>query len=311
MSLSDAKDLLLARLFTVLPLNWVAKIGTYLGERHARRGIRANRKWVQRLHQHFEQLWGVQDAAERERFIIEHQGRMGRVLAQIPVLHRLVRANRLTLSGTEHLAQLNGPVLIVTAHLSQWELIGRVAELIGGQMCDIYLPQPGAREQITQKARMGWRFANGAPAKLIPAGTHTMREVARAVDAGSHLILFIDEEAAGEVRAPRLGREPLYAGNRWFAARLAIKHQMTVLPVHFETTEQGDYRAVIEPPLPLPSEGSASEKARQLADTLDEKLEQWVLQAPYDWYWLPLLEPHAGMLGQFTRLLGSTRPPAG
>lgn len=290
MNLNDAKDLLLARLFTVLPLNWVAKIGKYLGERHARRGMRAHRKWVQRLHQNYEQLWGVQDAATRERFIIEHQGRMGRVLAQIPVLHRLVRANRLTLCGTEHLTQLKGPVLIVTAHLSQWELIGRVAELIGGQMCDIYLPQSGAREQITQKVRMGWRLAEGRPGKLIPAGAHTMREVARAVDAGSHLILFIDEEADGEVRAPRLGRESIYAGNRWFAARLAIKHQMTVLPVHFETTEQGNHRAVIEPVIPLPTEGSPVEQAKQLADTLDEKLEQWVLRAPYDWYWLPLLE---------------------
>lgn len=290
MNFSDAKDILLARLFMVLPLNWVARIGTFLGERHARRGIRANRKWVQRMHHHFERLWGVQDAAERERFIIEHQGRMGRVLAQIPVLHRLVRANRLTLCGREHLVQLKGPVLIVTAHLSQWELIGRVAELIGGQMCDIYLPQSGAREQITQKVRMGWRLAEGKPGKLIPVGPHTMREVAREVDAGSHLILFIDEEADGEVRAPRLGREPLYAGNRWFAARLAIKHQMTVLPVHFETTEQGDYRAVIEPPLPLPSEGSPAERTRLFADTLDKKLEQWVMQAPHDWYWLPLLE---------------------
>lgn len=290
MNFNDAKDILLARLFTVLPLNWVAKIGTFLGKRHARRGIRANRKWVQRMHYHFEQLWGVQDAAERERFIIEHQGRMGCVLAQIPVLHRLVRANRLTISGREHLAQLKGPVLIVTAHLSQWELIGRVAELIGGQMCDIYLPQSGAREQITQKVRMGWRLAEGKPGKLIPVGPHTMREVARAIEAGSHLILFIDEEADGEVRAPRLGREPLYAGNRWFAARLAIKHQMTVLPVHFETTEQGDYRAVIEPPLPLPSEGSPAERTRLFADTLDQKLEQWVMHAPHDWYWLPLLE---------------------
>lgn len=292
MNVNDVKDRLLARLFMVLPLNWVAKIGKYLGKRHAHRGIRANRKWVQRLHQNYEQLWGVQDAAERERYIIEHQGRMGRVLAQIPVLHRLVRANRLTISGGEHLAKLKGPVLIVTAHLSQWELIGRVAELIGGQMCDIYLPQSGAREQITQKVRMGWRFANNAPAKLIPAGTHTMREVARAVDAGSHLILFIDEEANGDVRAPRLGRAPSYTGNRWFAARLAIKHQMTVLPVHFETTEQGDYRALIEPVIPVPTQGSTVERAKILADALDETLEQWVLRAPYDWYWLPLLELH-------------------
>ncbi|ACX96313.1 lysophospholipid acyltransferase family protein [Halothiobacillus neapolitanus] len=290
MNVNDAKDLLLARLFMVLPLNWVDRIGTFLGERHARRGIRANRKWAQRMHNHFERLWGIQDAAERERFIIEHQGCMGRVLAQIPVLHRLVRANRLTISGAEHFAKLKGPVLIVTAHLSQWELIGRVAELIGGQFCDIYVPQTGAREQITQKVRMGWRLAEGKPGKLIPAGPHTMREVARAIYEGSNLILFIDEEAEGEVRAPRLGREPLYAGNRWFAARLAIKHQMTVLPVHFETTEQGDYRAVIESPLPLPREGSPAERTRHFADMLDQKLEQWVMHAPNDWYWLPLLE---------------------
>ncbi len=290
MNLNDAKDLLLAHLFTVLPLDWVAKTGKHLGERHARRGIHANRKWVQRLHHHFEHLWGVQDAAERERFIIEHQGRMGCVLAQIPVLHRLVRANRVQITGTEHLEHLEGPILIVTAHLSNWELIGRVCELIGGQFCDIYLPQSGVREKITQKVRLGWRLADGLPGKLIPVGAGSLREVTRAIDAGSHVILFIDEEVAGEVRAPRLGRPPLYAGNRWFAARLAIKHHMTVLPVHFESTEADGYRGVIEAPLTLPMTGSELDRARLLADVLDQKLEQWILQAPYDWYWLPLLE---------------------
>lgn len=291
LSFKDRSELMLAGLFRYLPIRWVSEIGAWLGARQGRRAIAANRLWVGRMHVSLERLWGVTDPQERERRIIAHTRHVGRVYAEIPVLHRLVKSGRLEVVGAEHLENLSKPVIIASCHLGNWELMGRVPEMIGGRWCDIYLPLgEGVREKLAAKTRTGWRFEGGVGADYVPAGPSTLRQVSKAIARGSSLMIFIDEEKHGYVWAPSLGRRIPYEGNRWFAARLAIRYGLDILPVHIEPNGPARYRAVIEPKLSVPSDGMDDDKARALADRLDERLDTWIRQWPDHWYWLPLLE---------------------
>lgn len=282
---------LLVRIFQYMPLTWVSKLGGWLGARHARKGILAQRLWVGRMHANLEKLWHMADPVQREQSIIAQKRHTGQVYAEIAVLPRLVQAGRLTVSGLEHIAGLSQPVIIVSAHLGNWELIGRVAELLERRVCDIYLPLgDGLRAKIAHQTRMAWRFEGGVGADLIPATPHALRQVSKSIANGSNVLLFIDEEKEGYVYAPSLGRTIPYAGNRWFAARLAVKHSMPILPVHIEPNGLGAYRAVIEPLLMPPSNGDADSRAKSLADEMDGQLERWVRKWPEHWYWLPLLD---------------------
>jgi Kdo2-lipid IVA lauroyltransferase/acyltransferase len=287
---NDYFELLLARIFRVLPLTLVAKIGSWLGARQGRRGIKAGRLWVARMHNNLERLWGVTDPLERERRIIEHARRVGRTYAEIPVLDRLVKAGKLEVQGLENLEHLSKPFIIISAHLSNWELMGRVTEIIGGHFCDVYLPLSGARAQLAYEARLKWRYENNKAGELIPAGPGALRAVTKAIVSGSNVLLFIDEEKDGFIRAPSLSREIPYMGNRWFAARLAVRHQLDVLPIYVESSGEGSYRAVIEPRLVAPGKGDTENQARALADLMDARLDDWVRKSPDDWYWLPLLD---------------------
>ena len=291
LSLKDRGELLLASVFRFLPLDWVSRIGAWLGTRQGRRAIAARRLWVGRMHVSLEQIWGVTNPREREQLIIEHTSHVGQVYAEVPILHRLVKAGRLEIVGSEHLENLTKPVIIASAHVGNWELMGRVPEIIGGLWCDLSLPLgAGVRAQLANRSRAGWRFEGGAGADYVEAGPSALRHVSKAVAQGRSLVMFIDEEKYGYVWAPSLGRQTPYAGNRWIAARLAVRHGLDILPVHIEPNGPGRYRAVIEPKLVHPSEGDTDSKARFLADRLDERLDAWVRQWPGHWYWLPLLD---------------------
>jgi lauroyl/myristoyl acyltransferase len=287
----DIGEQLLALLFRYLPITWVSGLGDWLGARHGRQAIAARRLWVDRMHRNLERLWGITDVQEREQRIIGFTRRVGRIYIEYPVLRRMVSAGRIEIVGAENLENLSKPVILAGCHVSNWELLGRVFELIGGRWVFTYLPLgDGVRARQIYQARASWLGAGGESGEQVPASATAMRQVTKAVAEGRNLLLYVDEEKNGYVWAPNLGRKIPYAGNRWFAARLAARHGLDILPVHVEPNGPARYRVVIEPKLTAPLEGDSDSKARFLADRLDEHLDSWVRQWLDHWYWLPQLD---------------------
>lgn len=282
---------LLGRIIRYLPITWASGLGGYLGARHGRKAIAAKRLWVERLHDNLEALCGITDPHERELRIIEHTRNIGRVYAEVPIQDRIAAEGRLEIVGEENLLNLSKPVIIATCHLANWELIGRIAQLIGGNWLDVFLPLENAvHARLAHEARQRWRIPGQVDGEGVPASSSAPLYIHQAVSKGSNLVLFIDEEKHGYVWAPSLGRAIPYAGNRWFAARMAVRHNIDILPVHIEPAGPGAYRAVIEPRITPPSEGNAESKTRALADILDQYLNKWIRQWPEHWYWLSSLE---------------------
>ncbi|TCK05659.1 lysophospholipid acyltransferase family protein [Marinobacterium mangrovicola] len=286
-------ELFLARSFSYLPLSWVRKIGEALGARSGRKAIVAKRKWVARLHDNMRRLSGVDSSEEREQRIIDYTRRIGRLYAEIPVLHRLDANGRVEVQGKEHLAQIDRPVIMVSAHLSNWEMIGHlIKHEIKGPWRVLYLPlKSRVRTKLVCEARMGWYSAEPEGSVLLPTDTSSsLRKINRAIAEGKNLLIFVDEEKHDYVWAPSLGRSPFYTGNLWFAARMAVKHQMDILPAYVEPSENGSYKVVVEPLMKVSEDEAAKPQALKLARQMDEALDRWVRQWPEHWYWLPYLE---------------------
>lgn len=290
-TLKQRAQLLLARLFRYLPLAWVSAIGGFLGARQGRRAIRANRLWVRRMHQSYAALFGAADENTREQRIIAHTRHVGEVYAEIPVIHRMIKAGQLDIVGQAHLENLSKPVILVSAHMANWELVGHIAELVGGRISDIYLPLANpVQALITQEIRAQWRFANNQPVHLVQANSSAMRTMTKSLTQGNNLLLFIDEVKDSTVQSPRLGRNQAHRGNLWFAARLAVRFGVDILPIHIEPAGVGRYRAIIEPKLsPAAFAGNDKEQKQALAERLDQTLTAWIIKHPDHWYWLPML----------------------
>ncbi|WP_162301230.1 lysophospholipid acyltransferase family protein [Nitrincola tibetensis] len=287
-------EYLMARCMAILPITWTSDIGAYLGYKEAQKSIKAKRLWIDRLRNNLEVLCEIKDSEERERRLIEFISRIGRIYAEFMVQQKIVKKNQIEISGQDILDSIDKPVIIVSCHLSNWELIGHVAALLQRPCCDLYLPPDNpVREHLALEARNQWPI----PLELVPSSPSCMRQISKALSNGSNAVLFIDEMRDGYVSAPSLGRNIAYAGNRWFAARLAIKHELDILPAYILPKGKGHYRAIVEPLIqPSTFEGSSEEKAKKIADKLDEIINPWVLENLEHWYWLPYYDQQRAFL---------------
>ncbi|MGD9889106.1 MAG: hypothetical protein AB7S56_07575 [Halothiobacillaceae bacterium] len=168
--------------------------------------------------------------------------------------------------------------------------MGHVVEHIGGNISDIYLPLSNpVQALITSEVRAQWKFARNQPVHLVEANSSAMRAMTKALKHGNNLLLFIDEVKDNTVQSPRLGRQYPHRGNLWFAARLAARFNVDILPIHIEPAGISRYRAIIEPSLsPSSCAEKNTEKAEVLANQIDQILTLWIKKNPEHWYYLPM-----------------------
>jgi len=269
-----------------LPVAWTSAIGGYFGALQGRKAIAAERKWVKRLHGNIERFSGVADAAERERRIIAYTRRIGCMYAEFTVLQRIVQEGRLEVIGAEHLRGLSRPVIIASGHLSNWELVVHALTLIEGASCALYdPPENPIRHRLAVQARSAWQ----CELELVPASTSAMRQITRAIGQGRNLLMYVDEEKDGHIWAPALGRQLPHAGNRWLTARLAVRYNADIIPIHIEAAGNARYCMIVQPKL-VPGEGNDETRARALADQMEQHLDAWIRAQPEQWYWLNLLD---------------------
>lgn len=285
-TLAEHLELGISVLMRYLPIGWTSSIGAYFGTRFARNGIAAGRKWIKRLHHNIERLNGVTDPATRQARIIDYARQVGRVYAEFAVQQRIVAAGRLEVVGREHLENLSRPAIFVSGHLANWELVGHLHTLMANAGCALYdPPESPIRHRLAIRARSAWR----SDSQLVAASSKALFQIAKALHAGCNLLIYVDEQRDGYIWAPSLGRQIPYAGNRWLASRLAVRHQADIVPVHIERIGDDCFRVIIEAKL-LPGEGSEDQRARFLADQIDQRLETWIRARPEHWYWLAMLD---------------------
>jgi KDO2-lipid IV(A) lauroyltransferase len=281
-TLGEYQELWAAALLARLPVSWTSAIGAYLGARRGRRGIAAKRLWVDRLHRNLDRLCRQTDRTERERRLVAYTSRIGRLYAEYTVLQKIVREGRLEVVGLAHLQGLSRPAIFASCHLANWELVGHVLTLLDAPAFALYdPPQNTIRHRLATQARLGWR----SDFQVVPTSTHAMRQLCKALANGCNLLMYVDEVKDGYLWAPSLGRRIPYSGNRWLTARLAIRYQADVLPVHVERIEGARFRILISPKL-VAVGGNDDERVRSLADQLDQVLNTWIQSQPEHWHGL-------------------------
>lgn len=279
-------ELILARVFSLLPIDMASGIGAKIARYEATRALKLQRKWVMRLHHNFEQLEGIKDSSSRVQRILQHAEHIGRLYAEYPVLHKIA-ANRFSVKGEEHLRNFSGPAIFVSAHTGQWELIFEVMRRSRISTALLYDPIPhkaflkvamGVRKHLCPEER-GNRF--------IPASASAARELVGCLKAGENLLIFIDEEKSGLVWSPGLGRNIPFSGNRMMAARLSVKFQVPIIPIQLKRKVGANFEAVVEQPISPGNNGY--ESATELAVRLDTILGKWLEEDYAGWYWLAKL----------------------
>ena len=288
----------LAEAMRYLPVSWTSGIGAKLGEITVRKAEKNNDPWIKRFYMNAEQLCGARSINDQRALLLAYGRQVGRVYAEYTILQKMNHQGLIEVIGEEHLQNTSKPVLFTSPHMANWEVVFKILSEQKESACVLYEPRESkARMEIANRARVAWSK------KICLASTSepmVMRKLDKFLSEKTNLYILADEEKAGFVSAPSLGRDLPYVGNRWMLSRLAAKHGVDVIPVYVERTASTSFKIHIDEKISPNPSLDRTKAAKQIADQIDEKFDAWVRRQPEHWYWLPHFDSNAIHVSQQT-----------
>jgi Kdo2-lipid IVA lauroyltransferase/acyltransferase len=257
-------------------LGTVQRVGRTLGRLAWALGRRDRRRAVEHLAVAFPELPADERCALARRSFLH----LGTHLAETLHLAGIGCAEverYVSVEGWERVEALRAagrPVVILTGHCGNWELLaalincrGLAMEVVGRR-----LEEPGLQELLVGVRR---RFGT----ETIERGeAGSARRLLGTVRAGGALGVLIDQDIRAEsVFVPFFGRP---AHTPVGPAKLALRLRAAVVPSFIERLPDGRHRAVFHPELELPADPTAATAAMTRA------IEEQIRRVPEQWVWM-------------------------
>lgn len=220
------------------------------------------------------------DEAWRERTARQMWGNFGRVLAEFAFLRDFVAgryADRIEIVDQAGLDRVKGrrPLILVSAHVANWEVILRVPTHFGFPLTAVY-----AEQSNPYLDRLLARHRQQLPVRFVPVA-EAARELPRALAHGESLGLLIDQRFDGGELVPFFGR---FAPTAVVPARLAVRFGLPFIPVRVERLDGARFRiTVFEPLEPTPGLRDHREAALELTARVNRLFEAWIRERPGEW----------------------------
>jgi KDO2-lipid IV(A) lauroyltransferase len=264
---------LITSLMKSIGLAKASQLGGWLG-RHVGPLLPVNRTARRNLSMVFPSL----SSEEKENLIKSVWEEWGRVIGEylnIPSFKKDI-SRYIEVQGADIIHQLvqdEKPALLITAHLSQFQLISLAAEAHGLSLVQLYRR---ANNSFVDKEM--YRVQSQATEKVLSRGASGIREIYRSLQKGDHLLMLIDQKVQQSLIIPFMGH-PAATTNS--PAALARKFKCPVVMARTERTGPLSFRVSFYPPL-FVEQQTDEEVMQQLNTTIGE----WVYERPEQWFWL-------------------------
>jgi KDO2-lipid IV(A) lauroyltransferase len=174
----------------------------------------------------------------------------------------------------EALAAAGRPLLLLTGHCGNWELLGPVASCRGKPIAAVVraLDEPALHRRLAHlRETFGSetidRGSPGAPRKLLES-----------LRGGRPLLMLIDQDTRVDgVWVPFFGR---LAYTPVGAAKIARRQRAAVVPAFVERLPDGSHRARFQPPLELPDDPV------EATAVMTARIEEQIRRRPEQWVWM-------------------------
>ena len=186
--------------------------------------------------------------------------------------------------GLQHLetakAQMNGGLILFTAHLGAWELTSFGPSLFGHRFSFLVRRIDNPKiEQFVDRTRI--RFGNETIDKLSAA-----RSMLKLLRSNGVLGLLPDLNA--------LDSEAIFvdffgtpAATNFIMAKLALRTKSPIIPVFAPWDEKkGKYLLIIGPPVCFEATGNEETDVRELTTKLSQLIENQIRRYPGQWLWI-------------------------
>ena len=222
--------------------------------------------------------------SEIEDIVVRMWENIGRSAAETPHLaefHCYRDGGRIEVVGAEYLDQVRDDGIagvFASAHLANFELLGLSATQRGIDLVNTYR---AANNPHVDKLIM--RVREKARGRHAAKGAGGGREIVRALRAGDHVAILIDQKHNDGIAVPFFGRDAMTNPS---VAQLALKYECPLIPVHIARLHGTRFRITIHPPINLKPTNDPSADAYAAMAHINAMLEGWIKENPEQWFWV-------------------------
>lgn len=254
-------------------------LGTGLGNVAILVVRRKRERAVANLHLAFGDALSFQERETLSRKVFQHFGRSLVEFLRAPVLTPRHLSEMVTCDGWEHVqaAQEKGKgVVFVSAHLGNWEIMGRWLALVQKVRMTVVAKDPKnpAFAAYLRQMRENAGFA------VLSKG-ESARDLLRVLRKGEAIFLMPDQNS-GDVFVPFFG---VPCGTVAGPASLALHTGATLIPIYCVTENRG-YRVICLPPVEISEASGGQRDVACLMTELNAVLEKMVRKYPDQWLWI-------------------------
>ncbi len=269
------------RLLSLVPRAWSARIGSVLGRIWFLADTRHRDMAIDNLTRAYTNEKTPQEVRILARQVFKNIGQM---IFEVPWSLRLNEKNLdqyFTINGIDHFkaAHEKGKgVLLLSAHLGNWELLSVVGGIIHMPVSNLYRPldfEPLDRFMTEVRTRFGL--------KLIPA-KRAMRKILSALKQGEGVSILLDQNVDwyDGVFVEFFGRRTCTSSG---LALLALKFEAPVVPL-FIARQGSGFRVEFGKEIPLIKTGDKTKDVEDNTQQYNKVLEAFIRRYPDQWLWV-------------------------
>ena len=209
---------------------------------------------------------------------------IGRTAAETPHLakfHCYRPGGRIEVVGTEYLDQVRDDGvagIFFSGHLANFELLSLSAIQRGVELVNTYRAANNPHvDKLVMRVR---EKARGRHAAKGPGGG---REIVRALKAGDHVAILVDQKQNDGISVPFFGRDAM---TNPAVAQLALKFNCPIIPAHIERTGGANFRITIHEPIDLQATNDPVADTHAAMARVNTMLEGWISERPEQWFWV-------------------------
>ncbi|MEM8561549.1 MAG: lysophospholipid acyltransferase family protein [Pseudomonadota bacterium] len=258
-----------------------SRIGAWIGPRMKSKSAiyRAN----------FQVAFPEKSEQELDALVKSAWSQAGRILGEYPHLDKILsEPDRLQVEIREPIPAYTDPsqpAVIVSAHVSNWEIACTAMAKLGMPNASLYSPPTNP---LLDKMLLDSRQALNC--QLLPRD-NSARSLLRALKAGRNAGMVMDRRVDDGKAIEFFGHDKL---STILPAKLALKHGCEMVPIQIVRVKDARYRAIFHPPIrPRNPQASETDQAIDMIQQLHGYFEDWIRERPADWFCTKRLWPKA------------------
>lgn len=211
---------------------------------------------------------------------------LGRTVAELPHLGTLTETTAgpgWQISGAEHLqtvAQAGGPVIFVSGHIGNWEVLPPAVARYGLPFASFYrAASNGSVNTLISQLR---RDAMGRNVPNFAKGAPGARQALRHLAQGGHLGVLADQKMNDGIEAHLFGRPAMTASA---AATFALRYGCPVITGYVRRLGPARFEVVVDSPIYPEPTGNRATDIATLTQRYNDRIEAAISANPGSWLW--------------------------